>query len=61
MERDNNAWAGDAALEGVHRIHPVLDRLRDLLTSATALDLKATTRGYWSDRGSDGDRAITSP
>ena len=57
MERDNDAGAGEA-LEGVQRIHPVLDRLRDLLTSATALDLKASTKGYWSERGDEGDRAI---
>ena len=60
MERDHDAGAGEA-LEGVHRIHPALDRLRDLLTSATALDLKASSRGYWSQRGDEGDRAITSP
>jgi hypothetical protein len=60
MERDNDAGAGEA-LEEVHRIHPVLDRLRDLLTSATALDLKASAKGYWSERGDDDDRPITSP
>ena len=60
MERYNDAGAGEA-LEEVHRIHPALDRLRDLLTSATALDLKASAKGYWSERGDDGDRAITSP
>jgi hypothetical protein len=60
MERYNDAGAGEA-LEEVHRIHPALDRLRDLLTSATALDLKASAKGYWSERGHDGDRAITSP
>jgi hypothetical protein len=53
MQRDNEA--GDA-LEDVHRIHPVVDRLRDLVTSLTALDLKATTKGYWSERGDEGDR-----
>jgi len=65
MQRDNHAGTGDAgageALEEVHRIHPVLDRLRDLLASATALDLKATARGYWSERGDEGTRAMTSP
>ena len=65
MERPNNARAGDAgageALQGVHQIHPVLNRLRDLITSATALDLKASAKRYWSERGDDGDRAITSP
>lgn len=58
MQTDDEA--GDA-LEEVHRIHPVLDRLRDLLTSATALDLKASAKGYWSDRGREGERTITSP
>jgi hypothetical protein len=60
METDNDAGAGEA-LEGVHRIHPVLDRLRDLLASATALDLRASARGYWSEGGGEGDRAMTSP
>ena len=55
-----NDEAGDA-LEGVHRIHPVLDRLRDLLASATALDMKASAKGYWSDRREEGERTITSP
>ena len=58
MERDNDAGAGEA-LEGIHRIHPVLDRLRDLLTSAAALDLKASSKGYWSER--DDTRPISSP
>ena len=60
MERDNDAGAGDA-LEEVHRIHPVLNRLRDLLTSATALDLKANSKGYWSERGDEDKGQITSP
>lgn len=54
---DNDAGE---ALEEVHRIHPVLDRLRDLLTSATALDLKASAKGYWTERD-EGERAINSP
>jgi hypothetical protein len=37
-------------LEDVARIHPALDRLRQLVTSATILDLKATSEGYWSSR-----------
>lgn len=37
-------------LEEVARIHPALDRLRQLVTSATILDLKATADGYWTDR-----------
>lgn len=58
MQMDNEA--GDA-LEEVHRIHPVVDRLRRLLQSATALDLQASNKGYWSDRGDEGGRAMTSP
>ena len=57
VQRDNEA--GDA-LEEVNRIHPVVDRLRELLASATALDLKANSKGYWSERD-ERDRAITSP
>jgi hypothetical protein len=51
--------AGEA-LEDVARIHSVLDRLRDLITSATALDLKASTKGYWAS-GMEGERATISP
>ena len=51
--------AGEA-LEDVARIHPLVDRLRDLLTSATALDLKANARRYWAG-GGDGERATISP
>jgi hypothetical protein len=59
MGGDNEA--GDA-LEDVHRIHPVVDRLRELLTSMTALDLKASSKGYWSEQGDEGEeRATTSP
>ena len=47
MERNDDA--GDA-LDDVARIHPAVDRLRQLLTSATILDLKASGRGYWADR-----------
>lgn len=54
---DENAGAGQTAageaLENVARIHPALNRLRDLIASATALDLKATAKGYWAER-SDG-------
>jgi hypothetical protein len=46
MERDDEA--GDV-LQDVARIHPAVDRLRDLLTSAAILDLKAA-RTYWTDR-----------
>jgi len=56
---DDNDDAGEA-LEDVARIHGVLDRLRDLITSATALDLKATAEGYWT-RCAEGDRATISP
>jgi len=50
MQREDDA--GDA-LEDVARIHPAVDRLRKLLTSATLLDLKATTASYWSDGEDD--------
>jgi hypothetical protein len=35
-------------LEDVERIHPVVDRLRQLLASATLLDLKASGQSYWA-------------
>jgi hypothetical protein len=60
METDHDAGAGEA-LDGVHRIHTAVDRLRDLVVSATALDLRATAKGYWSESGDIGNRAITSP
>ena len=44
---EDDREAGEA-LEDVARIHPALDRLRDLITSATALDLKASAEGYWT-------------
>ena len=56
---DENAGAGEA-LEDVARIHTALDRLRDLITSATALDLKASAKGYWAN-GQEGERATISP
>lgn len=37
-------------LEDVARIHPVVDRLRELLTSAAILDLKGNSQGYWTRR-----------
>ena len=49
------------ALENVARIHPVVDRLRDLLTSATLLDLKASSRGYWARESDDEERGVPSP
>jgi len=58
MQRDNEAGE---ALEDVHRIRPVVDRLRELLTSAAALDLQASAKGYWSERYEDGERAMSSP
>ena len=51
--------AGEA-LEDMARIHPALDRLRDLITSATALDLRATAEGYWAS-GKEGERVTISP
>ena len=41
---------GGEALDQIARIHPAVDRLRELLTSATVLDLQATARGYWADQ-----------
>ena len=58
MQKDNEA--GDA-LEAVHRIHPAVDRLRNLLQSAAALDRKASGKGYWSEHNGEGERAMTSP
>jgi hypothetical protein len=57
MHREDDAGE---ALEDVARIHPLVDRLRDLITSATALDLKASAKGYWTD-GREGERATISP
>jgi hypothetical protein len=37
-------------LDDVARIHPAVARLRQLLASATILDLKATTDTYWASR-----------
>ena len=51
--------AGEA-LEGVARIHKVLDGLRELIASATALDLQAASEGYWA-RGTEDGRATISP
>ena len=43
------------ALADVAQIHPVVDRLRRLLASATLLDLKASADGYWEHRVEAGD------
>jgi hypothetical protein len=51
--------AGEA-LEDVARIHPVVARLRDLITWATALDLQATSEGYWA-KSAEAERATISP
>jgi hypothetical protein len=58
-EVHNEDDAGEA-LEDVARIHPALERLRNLIASATALDLKASARGYWA-AGEEGERATISP
>jgi hypothetical protein len=50
MHREDDAGE---ALEEVARIHPAVDRLRDLIRSATALDLKATAEGYWAKSSED--------
>jgi hypothetical protein len=49
------------ALEEVARIHPLVDRLRDLLSSATFLDMKASSKGYWAAAADEGERPTTSP
>ena len=49
--------SGDV-LEGVEEIHPVVDRLRRLLASATLLDLKASTSTYWTDQTEESDRSF---
>jgi hypothetical protein len=49
------------ALEDVARIHPLVDRLRDLLSSATFLDMKASSKRYWAAAGDEGERPTTSP
>ncbi|HZQ78901.1 MAG TPA: hypothetical protein VFE55_16320 [Acidimicrobiia bacterium] len=41
---------GSEALDQITKIRPAVDRLRELLTSATVLDLQATARGYWAER-----------
>ena len=55
----NEDDAGEA-LKDVAGIHRAVDRLRDLITSATALDLRASAEGYWAS-GKEGERATTSP
>ena len=60
MQNDGNDAGAGEALRDVARIHSALDRLRDLITSATALDLKATARGYWA-KDQEGERATISP
>lgn len=55
----NEDDAGEA-LQDVARIHRVVDHLRDLITSATALDLRASAQGYWAS-GKEGERATISP
>ena len=57
MHREDEAGE---ALEDVAGIHGVVDRLRDLIVSATALDLKASAGGYWAAHEEDG-RATISP
>ncbi|HEV7687065.1 MAG TPA: hypothetical protein VGQ80_10875 [Acidimicrobiia bacterium] len=51
MQREHDP--GDV-LEEVAQIHPAVARLRQLLASATILDLKATADSYWADHHGDG-------
>jgi len=61
MHREDDREAREV-LDEVARIHPALDRLRDLIVSALALDLRASARHYWSDGlEGQGDRATISP
>ena len=46
-------------LEDVAQIHPAVDRLRQLVTSATILDLKATADGYWAGRGDESGGGVS--
>lgn len=48
-----------AAVEDVARIHSALDRLRQLVATATILDLKATSGSYWADRYDDGRHRVS--
>jgi hypothetical protein len=47
-------------LDEVAQIHPAVARLRQLVASATLLDLKATADSYWADHQGD-DGAATPP
>ena len=61
MHREDEREAGQA-LDEVARIHPALDRLRDLIVSAAALDLRASARHYWAEGlESEDERATISP
>ena len=53
MQQEDDAGK---VLGEVARIRPVVDRLRELLASATILDLKATAEGYWAPRDSESER-----
>ena len=67
MTRFNEAGAtmstdeSGSALEDVARIHPVVDRLRRLLASATLLDLKTSAGTYWSGREGGCDADLSRP
>jgi hypothetical protein len=60
MPKNREHDAGEM-LDDVARIPTLVDRLRDLIVSATALDIKASGRHYWSERGDEGERATISP
>ena len=47
-------------LEEVARIHPLVDRLRDLLSSAAFLDMKASRQGYWAGQREAGEQTYSS-
>ena len=51
---------GGDALDGVSRIHAALDRLRQMVATATVLDIKATSERRWSTNlARGGDAAAT--
>ena len=54
MHRDDDP--GDA-LDDVAGIHPAVERLRQLVASATLFELKATADGYWTEHRAENEGA----
>jgi hypothetical protein len=61
MHNDDDDNDAGEMLDDVARIPPLVDRLRDLIVSATALDMKASARRYWSEEGDEAGPATISP